>query len=575
MNKRFFVIVLMFTLVMVACGRGGEVVEEARATAEGVVQGVSETAGDAISTVTGGESETAALCNVDDIPQATQAEVTMRFVNNTDGEVAIIWRDVDQSPPALTEYTVLAAGESYDQETFVGYEWIAEDQAGNGVVEYTATSDATQCLVIEADALVMVPTAGPAGETFDADPTQPIAVEDSSGTQVSIDANELVDENGNPATGEVQVNMYTPDQAAEGAGSAAETSTSCEEPDTSNQLTVWSYNPETGLWEEEEPAMIQDEECVTTVGTVSVEVTDDEGGQYDLAEGATAEVSTPCEPTPDDVLTVWSYNPETGLWEEEGPVVVQEGERCTAEVSNLSNVTFGATAAEPVSGMQGQVVDLDSGEALTGAQVCVQGTDQCATVDDNGSYSLSDLDPAELVFEVTAEDYITATQTITLAAGETLAQDFALTAENPILAVLPDNVVLRGALANIISGMEATVEMGSTFTFVETNAGISVPNYGVKAGDLILGAAINQNAEFLVPNRSETELGKAADAQLESATFEVITIGNVNQPLILDDQMEVVLTDPSSSNPPYTVNIYRGEGDARTLVATFTIDKQQ
>ncbi|MCB0034438.1 MAG: carboxypeptidase regulatory-like domain-containing protein [Anaerolineales bacterium] len=585
MKKRFWVITLLFSLLLAACG-GSEVVDQARATAEGVAQGVSDTAEEAINTVTGSGSETAALCNVDDIPQATQADVTIRFVNNTDGQVAIIWRDVEQSPPALTEYTVLATGESYDQETFVGHEWIAEDQAGNGIVEYTATSDAAQCLVIESDDLVMMPVAETAGETFAVDPAQPIEVTDSSGTQLSVGANELVDENGNPATGDVTVNVYNPDTAADGDEANA---ASCEEPDTNEVLTVWSYDPETGLWVEEglaaynsetgsyEPtdsATAADTSCDASVATVTAEVTDDAGNEYELADGATAEVSAPCEPNPDEVLTVWSYDPETGLWVEEGPATVQ-GQSCTAEVSNLSNVNFVSTAAKPVSGMQGQVVDLDSGEALTGAQVCVQGTEQCATVDDNGSYSLSDLDAAELVFEVSAADYITAVQTITLASGETLAQDFALTATNPVLAVLPDNVVLRGVIFNF-PGSKNSIVVGDTFEFLIINSQLSFPKYNISAGDSILYTGINYNEiEIFVPKRSETTLGIAADGQLEGAIFTVVALGDINQTLQLDDQMEVVLADPTSSNPPYTVNMYRGEGEARTLVATFTIDKQQ
>jgi len=231
--------------------------------------------------------------------------------------------------------------------------------------------------------------------------------------------------------------------------------------------------------------------------------------------------------------------------------------------------------AIPVSGLTGQVVDSDSNLPLAGAQVCVQGTDQCASVDESGMYSLAELDPAEYVVEVTAADYVTATQTISLAAGETLTQDFALIAEKPILAVLPDDVVLRGAIFNF-PGNKRTIEIGDTFEFLVITSQSSFPNYNIFVGDSILYTGINYNQiEIFVPKRSETELGKAADAQLEGPVFTVTAVGDVNQPLMLDDQMEVVLTDPSSSNPPYTVNFYRGEGEARELVATFTIDKQQ
>lgn len=252
--------------------------------------------------------------------------------------------------------------------------------------------------------------------------------------------------------------------------------------------------------------------------------------------------------------------------------VVEPTEEPTPEPTEEPTATPEPTEA-PVSGMTGQVVDSDSSEPLVGGQVCVQGTEQCASVDESGMYSLAELDPAEYVFEVTATDYVTATQTISLAAGETLSQDFALTATNPVLAVLPDDMVLRGVIFNF-PGSKNSIAVGDTFEFLVINAQLSFPNYNIFAGDSILYTGINYDRiEIFVPKRSETELGKAANTQLEGTIFTVTVVGDVNQPLMLDDQMEVVVTDLTSSNPPYTVNFYRGEGEARALVATFTVNK--
>jgi hypothetical protein len=240
--------------------------------------------------------------------------------------------------------------------------------------------------------------------------------------------------------------------------------------------------------------------------------------------------------------------------------------------------------AIPVSGMSGQVVDSDSSEPLVGGQVCVQGAEQCASVDESGMYSLAELDPAEYVFEVTAADYVTATQTISLAAGETLTQDFALTAEAPILTVLPTNVVLRGGIfcvgpAPCTTTDAGTPVVGATFEFLDTTMGQSVPEYNLTSGQPVLGVILrgfgNSDVSILVPKRSETELGQAANAILLANRMTITAIGDTNQALQRDDQMEVVLTDSASSNPPYTVNFYRGDGEARQLVSTFTIDKQQ
>ena len=76
----------------------------------------------------------------------------------------------------------------------------------------------------------------------------------------------------------------------------------------------------------------------------------------------------------------------------------------------------------------------------------------------------------------------------------------------------------------------------------------------------------------LVPNLSETEIGKEANDALLGTRLTVTAVGDANQPVKPDDFMEVALTDTSSSNLPYTVNFYRGE--ARELVATFTINNQ-
>ncbi|KAA3662871.1 MAG: hypothetical protein DWQ04_12275 [Chloroflexi bacterium] len=362
-------------------------------------------------------------------------------------------------------------------------------------------------------------TEGPAGETFDVDPTQPIDVEDSSGTQVSINANELVDENGNPATGDVKVNMFTPDMANEGGeaeGAEAEVSTSCE------PLTVWSYNPETGLWEEEGLAPYQDDRCVESIGTVSVEVTDDEGNEYDLAEGAEAEVSIPCEPTPDEVLTVWSYNAETGLWEEEGTTVVEEGERCSAEVSDLSNVNFGTTAEEPAE------------------------------------------EPADA-------PTTTETQTET---GE-------------VELVLASNALVAGDVVAIEGNSSGpyTVATGDYFAYFNTEWYLNYPKYGIQSGDIvssivIANADITLQASIIAGAVAEAGNAEAAAQLLDTpsgltvdSTYRVASIGAVNQPLLADDFVELLLGDTNSSEPPYLVNIYRGEN--RELVATFTINKQQ
>lgn len=148
-------------------------------------------------------------------------------------------------------------------------------------------------------------------ETFTINPADGVTVEDSSGTQIDIAPDQLVDENGNPPAGDVSLNMYTYD--------------------LENEEMVGDMS---GTNSDGEPVYMESE------GAFYAEFTDDGGTEYNLADGATAEISIPCEPRPDEVLTVWSYDPNTGLWVEEGSVTVEGDGRCSAEVSHFSYWNF-------------------------------------------------------------------------------------------------------------------------------------------------------------------------------------------------------------------------------------------
>jgi len=148
-------------------------------------------------------------------------------------------------------------------------------------------------------------------EQFTVDPAQPIAVEDSGGTQINIGADQLVDENGNAPAGDVTLSMYTYD--------------------LENEEMVGDMS---GTNSDGEPVYMESE------GAFYAEFTDEGGTEYNLADGATAEISIPCEPRQDEVLTVWSYDPNTGLWVEEGDVTIEGDGRCSAEVSHFSYWNF-------------------------------------------------------------------------------------------------------------------------------------------------------------------------------------------------------------------------------------------
>lgn len=241
-----------------------------------------------------------------------------------------------------------------------------------------------------------------------------------------------------------------------------------------------------------------------------------------------------------------------------------------------------------IGALQGQVVDLDSGEPLAEVQVCVQGSEQCTSTDAAGTYTLSNVSAPEQTLDVRLPGYITAVELVAIAANETLTQDFALTAEvveepeQPIFAELPDEVVLRGAVVAVSDRTgnveELTVQLDNRFLFFDGTWNSNYPDYNISYGETTLAVSIDPGSFYgfqvavLIPKLSETELGKAANAALQDASLKVTAVGENNQPLKADDFMEVALTDPNSSSAPYTVNFYRGE--ARELVATFTINTQ-
>ncbi len=122
MKKVFLPIVILLIFALAACGGANqeELVERASTIAENVVDTVTEE-------LSGPQEE---ACVIADIPAPSGQNVMVRFVNKSNGEVSLVWRDNSQSPFQLTEYTTLADGEAYDQPTFVDHEWLLMDEEG-------------------------------------------------------------------------------------------------------------------------------------------------------------------------------------------------------------------------------------------------------------------------------------------------------------------------------------------------------------------------------------------------------------------------------------------------------------
>ncbi|WP_437982339.1 carboxypeptidase regulatory-like domain-containing protein [Sorangium sp. So ce117] len=156
-------------------------------------------------------------------------------------------------------------------------------------------------------------------EVFPIDPTRPIAVTDSRGTRISIDAGALVDQSGRPATGPLTLNMHTynlREEAMVGDMSGVDVS--------GNIVTL------------------------SSVGAFSAEFTDSGGRLYNLAPGETASIAMVVDrenPYFGDI-PMWYYNYENGLWIEEGTGSVING-LATAQVSHFSAWNFDIKSSSP------------------------------------------------------------------------------------------------------------------------------------------------------------------------------------------------------------------------------------
>lgn len=293
-NLIFIVLLLFALLALVACG--GTVDPAAIATeAANVVSDVQET-------VTG-EGET-------DQPAPT--------TESTDQPVSDAPSDRWAGNAAATDMSALDA-------VTISINGVSTQSDANGAFELSVPRADDSRYVINADKEGYLPISqihiGSAMEsltlefqpveTFTVNPANGVAVEDSHGTQIDIAPNQLVDENGNPPAGDVSLSMYTYDlENEEMVGDMSGTNT------------------------DGEPVYMESE------GAFYAEFTDEGGTEYNLADGATAEISIPCEPRPDEVLTVWSYDASTGLWVEEGIVTVEGDGSCSAEVSHFSYWNF-------------------------------------------------------------------------------------------------------------------------------------------------------------------------------------------------------------------------------------------
>ena len=99
-------------------------------------------------------------------------------------------------------------------------------------------------------------------------------------------------------------------------------------------------------------------------------------------------------------------------------------------------VQIGVSVTPPAKAtVEGYVTDADTGEAIAGATVSLDGL--TAETDSNGFYRITDVEPGSYTVTASHPDYVSASTEVTLSAGETARVDFELERK-----LLPGQVVV-------------------------------------------------------------------------------------------------------------------------------------
>lgn len=95
-------------------------------------------------------------------------------------------------------------------------------------------------------------------------------------------------------------------------------------------------------------------------------------------------------------------------------------------LGGVAVTTVAAQAAAQAGTIAGRVTDEASQRPVIGAQVLIAGTTRGAFTDQDGRYRLDNVPAGEVQLRVRVIGYVTATRAVAVAAGQTLAADFAL-----------------------------------------------------------------------------------------------------------------------------------------------------
>ncbi|MEZ4589883.1 MAG: carboxypeptidase regulatory-like domain-containing protein [Chloroflexota bacterium] len=306
MKKKFLSLLVLLIFALAACG--GEldtVVESAQNIAEDVADSVSD------------ELSGASADNTAEPTAAPAEEVVEEAVEEPAEEAAAGPSDRWAGSTLLADGPAVGAtiningveGQSDGSGNFELYVPRAED--GRYVINAELDGYLPVSQIHIGSAMEMLTLEFRPVETVTFDPTVGVEAEDSSGTQISVGPNQLVDADGNEPTGDVTLNMYTYDLTQEEM-----------------------VGDMSGVNDQGEPVTME------SAGAFYASFEDADGDALNVKEGETVEISVPVvEERPNEVLTVWSYDETTGLWVEEGLATLEDG-RYVAEVAHFSYWNF-------------------------------------------------------------------------------------------------------------------------------------------------------------------------------------------------------------------------------------------
>jgi len=154
----------------------------------------------------------------------------------------------------------------------------------------------------------------PCGDDVSCAPGTCELVVDGLGTRVEILANALEDENGNPPSGPLELSLSTLDIRQPGRFPGDFSGR-----DTSNQLAR-----------------------LVSWGATDIKIVDGAGNRFNLKPAATARLSIPVsnpDSPPPSTIPVWFYDPDEGVWLEEGTAILKTG-RYETMVTHFSTVNL-------------------------------------------------------------------------------------------------------------------------------------------------------------------------------------------------------------------------------------------